>query len=408
MKILHTSDWHLGKRLNMFSRLPEQIEVMEEICEIAEKENVAAVLIAGDLFDTFNPSSEATELFYSTVKRLSDNGNRAVIAIAGNHDSPDRIEAPQPLAHQSGIIFIGYPDSYVKPFTLKNGLSVMRSEPGFIELVLPKQQYPLRLILTPYANEYRLKTFLGNNNREEELRELLQEKWQLLANTYCDNQGVNMLATHLFVIPKGDTPPAEPEDEKPILHAGGAQAVYTCNIPGQMQYVALGHLHRKQQTSSSPCPVVYSGSPLAYSFSEAQQQKKVILLDAQPGKEVVINEIALQKGRTLLKKKLNGTEQAIQWLTENPEALVEITIATETYLTGEERKAIHQAHNGIMAIIPEITDPETQELNVAASIDLSKNIEELFVTYFKSVKQETPNEEIMDLFKEIVAQGGEK
>lgn len=408
MKILHTSDWHLGKRLNMFSRLPEQIEVMEEICEIAEKEKVDAVIIAGDLFDTFNPSSDAAELFYSTVKRLSDNGNRAVIAIAGNHDSPDRVEAPQPLARKTGIIFVGYPDSYVKPFALENGLSVKTSEPGFIELTLPNHDYPLRLILTPYANEYRLKTFLGNENSEEELRELLQKKWQLLADTYCDTEGVNMLVTHLFVIPKGETPPPEPEDEKPILHAGGAQAVYTCNIPAQMQYVALGHLHRKQQTASSPCPVVYSGSPLAYSFSEAQQQKKVIVLDIKPKKEVEINEITLQKGRTLLKKKLNGTQEAIQWLTANPEALVEITIATDNYLTGEERKAIHQSHNGIMAIIPEIINADLEDSTKAASIDLSRNIEELFITYFESVKQESPNEEILDLFKEIVAQGGEE
>ena len=73
---------------------------------LAEEHNVDAVLIAGDLFDTFNPSTEATELFYRTVHRLSKNGSRAVVAIAGNHDSPDRIEAPDPLARECGIIFI--------------------------------------------------------------------------------------------------------------------------------------------------------------------------------------------------------------------------------------------------------------------------------------------------------------
>ena len=77
MKILHTADWHLGKRLNTFSRLEEQREVLNEICEIADREAVDAVIVAGDLFDNFNPSSEATELLYSTLHCLSDKIGRA-------------------------------------------------------------------------------------------------------------------------------------------------------------------------------------------------------------------------------------------------------------------------------------------------------------------------------------------
>jgi DNA repair protein SbcD/Mre11 len=74
MKILHTSDWHLGKRLDDFSRMEEQQAVLLEICEIAERENVDVVLVAGDLFDTFNPPTEAVDLFYKTLKRLTNNG----------------------------------------------------------------------------------------------------------------------------------------------------------------------------------------------------------------------------------------------------------------------------------------------------------------------------------------------
>ena len=111
MKILHTADWHLGKWLDNVSRLSEQNEVLSEICEVAEKENVDVVLIAGDLFDTFSPSAEAQELFFRTLKRLGCNGRRPVVAIAGNHDQPDRIEAPDHLARECGIIFIGYPNS---------------------------------------------------------------------------------------------------------------------------------------------------------------------------------------------------------------------------------------------------------------------------------------------------------
>lgn len=72
MRILHTADWHLGKRLEDFSRLDEQFVVMNEICEIADREHVDIVLVSGDLFDTFNPPTEAVDLFYKTLKRLSN------------------------------------------------------------------------------------------------------------------------------------------------------------------------------------------------------------------------------------------------------------------------------------------------------------------------------------------------
>jgi len=192
MKILHTADWHLGKRLDNVSRFAEQVAVMEEICEIAERENVDAVIVAGDLYDTFNPSTESIELFYKTLKRLANNGKRAVIAIAGNHDSPDRIEAPDPLARECGIIFAGFPNTRITPFSLKNGIEVTSSESGFIEIKLPTIDAPLRLILTPYANEYRIKTFLGMEDSEAELRKVLATKWKELADKYCDNKGVNI------------------------------------------------------------------------------------------------------------------------------------------------------------------------------------------------------------------------
>src|SRR5579872_1513255 len=108
MKILHTADWHLGKRLENFSRFEEQVEVLDEICQIADNESADVVIIAGDLFDTFNPTSEAVDLFYKTLKRLANDGKRAVVAIAGNHDSPERIEAPDPLARECGIVFAGF------------------------------------------------------------------------------------------------------------------------------------------------------------------------------------------------------------------------------------------------------------------------------------------------------------
>jgi len=404
MKLLHTSDWHLGKRLEDFSRIEEQEAVLQEICEIADREQVNAILVAGDLFDTFNPPTEAVDLFYRTLKRLTNNGKRAVFAIAGNHDSPDRIEAPDPLARECGIIFAGYPNSVVPLFELESGLKVLQSSEGFIELQLPGIDAPLRLLLTPYANEFRLKTYLGHENSEEELRSVLQQKWQELAAEYCDNRGINVLVNHLFVMKKGGVMPEEPADEKPILHVGGAQVIYSENIPAQIQYTAVGHLHRMHRVDSVPCPVYYSGSPLSYSFAEANQKKYVILVDLEVGKDAHVREVELTKGKKLLRKRAEGMDEALQWLSENSDCLAELTMVTDTYLTAQERKRLSSAHNGIVTIIPEVKNAAGLSGSNKKSIDLTKNMEELFTDYFRHTKGQEPNAELMKLFTEILAE----
>ena len=408
MKLLHTSDWHLGKRLEDFSRIEEQQFVLQEICEIAEQEQVDAVLVAGDLFDTFNPPTEAVELFYRTLKRLANNGKRAVIAIAGNHDSPDRIEAPDPLARECGIIFAGYPNSVVPLFELESGLKVLQSTEGFIELKLPGVDSPLRLLLTPYANEFRLKTYLGQEDSEEELRSVLQQKWQDLATTYCDKRGVNILVNHLYVMKRGGEMQEEPAEEKPILHLGGAQAIYSENIPEQIQYTAIGHLHRMHRVDSVPCPIYYSGSPLSYSFAEANQKKYVLLVDLEAGKDATIHEMELTQGKKLLRKRADGIDEALMWLSENQDCLVELTMVTNTYLTAQERKQLYSIHNGIVVLIPEVRNGIEFPSGNKKSIDLTKNMEELFADYFRHTKGQEPNAEILRLFTEILGEEDEE
>jgi exonuclease SbcD len=404
MKILHTSDWHLGKKLGEFSRIEEQKEVMDEIISIAEAQQVDAVLIAGDLFDTFVPSSDATDLFYRTVKRLTGNGARPVIAIAGNHDSPDRIEAPAPLAKECGIIFAGQPDYIAPDIDIDTGIKTLRSEPGFIELNLPSCKEPLRIISTAYANEFRLKKFLGVEDSEENLRQILENKWKDIAEKFCDKNGVNILLSHLFFMKKGGEKPKEPENEKPIDFVGGAQAIFTNAIPEQIQYTALGHLHRMHEIDPEPCPVVYSGSPLAFSFSEAGQDKYVIIIEAEPGKDIEYKKIKLEKGRRLYRKEFNSVSEAVKWLEENKNILIEMTIVTEHYLTVNDQKALYAACDGIISIAPKIinnmdTVSEEDEFVNAHEIEIT----ELFRKYFFSSKGVDPNDDIMELFKEIIS-----
>lgn len=399
MRILHTADWHLGKRLDFFNRHEEQVELMAEICEIAEAYRVDLVIVAGDLFDAFNPSVSSTELLYRTLKKLTRNGTVPVIAIAGNHDSPDRINVADVLARENGIIFIGKPTDQVPLFETENGFRVIKSDIGFIEILLPKYHYPIRLLHTAFANEIRLKEYFGED-KQQSLQESLKNKWHELAHKYCDDEGVNILTSHLFMLKRGAEIPEEPEGEKP-LNIGTADLLYSDAIPKEIQYVALGHLHRYQNVGTHQ-PVIYSGSPLCYSFSEAGQKKYVALVDLEPGKDAVIQKVPLKGGRELVRKTFDCIEKTLEWCTSNINCLMELTLVLEEYLKAEDRKRLYQSHDGIIHLIPKIRN-ENDANQFNQSIDLSKDVSSLFVDYFKAKNGgQLPNDELMSLFNEIL------
>lgn len=404
MKILHTADWHLGKRLEQFSRLEEQREVLSEICEIADREDVDAVLIAGDLFDHPNPPIEALDLFYQTLKRLTNGGKRPVIGIAGNHDSPDRIQAPDPLARECGILLMGYPKGEIRPVKLESGLEVTQSAPGFIEVSIPGQGLPLRIILTPYANELRLREFLGAEEKEAELRSLLEAHWAELATQYCDEEGVNVLMTHLFVTNQQPDMPEEDEEERSVLTLGGAQEVFVSGFPKGLHYGALGHIHSHYFLQQEPYPVAYSSSPLVYSISDRQKEKVVLIAECEPGQKTVVSPIPLTSGKHALSMRFESVDEAVVWLDAHPNTLVEIHIATKTHLTSEDRKRLASAHSGILRIVPEFTDPDLLKFTSGKQIDLSRGTEELFKDYFLHKKGQQPNEELLALFQEVMSE----
>ena len=404
IKILHTADWHLGKRLQEFSRLEEQKLVLEEIIQIADREEVDLVLLAGDIFDTFNPTHEAVELLYKTLKKLSKSGQRPIIAISGNHDSTQFVEAPDPLAREMGIFFYSRYDSVIPTGTLDNGIEIRQSEPGFVSLMLPQIDFPIRVILAPYANEMLMKTYLGEGDREASFRELMAEKWKSIADRYCDQSGVNLFIGHFFFMKEGEIPEPEPESERPILHVGGTQAIFTHNIPSQIQYAALGHLHRYHAVSQKPFPIIYSSSPLAYSFSEAEQQKQAVIIELEPGTNAKYRTIALEKGRPLYRKTFDDLAPTVQWLEENPYCFVELTFVTEHSIDVNTRKAIMNAHDGIVNLIPQIRYPQGQESLSLKVEDLGKDMVTLFNMYYKSEKGQEPNAELIGIFKEVISQ----
>jgi exonuclease SbcD len=337
---------------------------------------------------------------YKTLKRLTNNGKRPVIAIAGNHDSPDRIDAPNPLARECGILFVGNPDVVIPRGTFEEGYEITQSESGFVEIQLPQLQFPIRIIATPYANELRLKMYLGDEDKEVQLNQLLKKSWASLADKYCDTAGVNVLTTHLYMLKRGGEILEEPDGEKP-LRIGNADIVYTDCIPSQIQYSALGHLHRFQEVGGHQGPVVYSSSPLCYSFSEAGQEKKVVIIEAEPDASIKMTDISLKSGRPLYQKRFENIDTAVEWLKENPYCLVELTLVSDTFILNTDLKRIHECHDGIVHIIPEVSQ-DNSSLGQGTKVNLDQDIQGLFSDYFVSRFKQEPNEDLINLFKEVL------
>ncbi len=206
---------------------------------------------------------------------------------------------------------------------------------------------------------------------------------------------------HLYFRQRNGPAPEEPDDEKPILHVGGASAVFTEDIPTQIQYAALGHLHRFQTVAATPCPVCYSSSPLAYSFAEADQQKQVVVIEVEAGGEAQVRPVALRAGRRLCRQRFTEIDEAIQWLEANPNTFVELTLVSDSYLESKLKRALYAAHDGIVSIIPEINAAEDAS-SEPSRIDLSKDLRTLFVDYFSAKKGQEPNDELLTLFDEVL------
>jgi len=405
MKILHTSDWHLGKKLEDISRFDEQKDVLNEIVNIVENQDVDLIIIAGDIYDNSNPSNEAEELFYKTVRKLSDNGKRIIIVIAGNHDSSEGINAPEPIARGNGVFMIGDLSKVIPPFKLESGIELINSDMGFLEFKFNKYNYPVRIITTPYINELRLKKLLSAKHGEKEILKLLEEKWSEISDKYCDNKGVNLMTAHLYMSGIGEVEELEPEDERSILHVGGLRSLSTSAVPGQIQYTALGHLHRYNLfLNVSKSPIVYSGSILEYSFSEAMQEKFIIISEIYPDSLPITKKIELKLGKKLKRGRFSNIDSAVEWLTNNQDCFIELTIITNTFIDVDIQKRLNDVHKNIVSIIPEIISNKKED-NELENFSLSDDFETLFKKYFKyKNKNLEASDDIMKLLKEVMAE----
>lgn len=401
MRVLHSSDWHLGRQLDGRSRLDEQAAVLDEISAIARDGAADLVIVAGDVFDTVNPPAEAELLFYDTLARLSEGGRRAVLLIAGNHDNPERLTSAAPLARRSGIALVGRPGR--STLSAGDGQAAVRwaaLAPGVLELTLGARRERAVIVTVPYPSEARLGEALADVLVETEVRDAYSERVAALfaeGARHFDRDSVHLATSHLFV--RGGL---ESESERPI-QVGGAYTVEPLALPASAHYVALGHLHRAQAVAGA-ANARYSGSPLAYSFSEAGQAKAVFLVEAGAGDPSVrVEEVALGSGRPLVRWQAHGgLQEAATWAEggRDPEAWIDLEIHLREPLAGEDIQRLRRARPRIVQIRPIVDRPG--ELPAPAERS-GMAIDELFRIFYERFAGAPVKDETLRLFLDLVA-----
>ena len=399
MKFIHTSDWHIGKNLEGHSRLEEQEKFCDDFVKIVEENNIDMVIIAGDVYDTSNPPAGAETLFYKTICRLADDGNRCVLVIAGNHDNPERLSAVSPLAKEQGIIILGYPLSSTTESKYK-GFEITEAGRGYLKLKIGGEK--ATIITLPYPSEKRLNDAIRNVDDENELQKNYSNKvgdiFRKLEENF-EEDSINIAVSHLFVS-GGD-----PSDSERQIQLGGSLVVDKHDLPQKAQYTALGHLH-KPQKASERLNVYYSGSPLQYSVKERIYAKGANIVEIHANETPVVEQVYFNNYKPIEVFKCDGIEEALKVCEENKDRDIwsYFEIKTDEVISQENIKKMKEYLKDIIEIKLIITSHYEEE-----NIDLKeKSMAQLFNDFYKFKEKCEPRGELMDLFLNIVSEEGEE
>ena len=268
LKILHTSDWHLGRSLYDHKRYDESRKFLEWLIKFIRTEKIDILLVAGDIFDTTTPGNRAQELYYQFLSNASQSGCRHIIIIGGNHDSPTFLNAPKELLLFLNVYVIG----------------AMSDQPEEEVIVLKDRlSLPEAIICAvPYLRDKDIRTVESGENMEDKNRKLVagiadhyDQVGRIAIEKRCGSADIPIIGMgHLFTA-GGKTSDGDGVRE---LYVGGLARLNENNFPECFNYLALGHLHIAQKVGNSE-QKRYSGSPIPMGFGEAGQEKKVIVIE---------------------------------------------------------------------------------------------------------------------------------
>jgi DNA repair protein SbcD/Mre11 len=388
VKFLHTADWHVGKTLKGRDRLEEQKAVLAEIAGIAEANQVDAVLVAGDVYDSSVPSAPAQNLVIQALLRMRRAGAQ-VIVIAGNHDHGPTFEAYRPLMGEVGITLAG------AVRTPERG--------GVVRFAARSDGADTQVAVLPFLSQrwaVRAAEIVANTPAEN-VRAYDEQVRQVITSLTSGFAGgtVNVVMSHLTCIGG--------------VFGGGerpAQSIFEYSVPAtifpvSVHYVALGHLHRRQVLPAH-APVHYSGSPIAVDFGEQDNTSVVCLVEATPGVPARVTDIPVTSGRRL--RTVRGTLAELEALAAS---------FGEDYLRVWLREPVRAGlRDDAVAVLPNSLevriDPEFAKASPRKPVDpgrAARTPAELFAEYCASRQVSDPRVTALfgELHDEVTAIGAE-
>lgn len=394
MKIFHTGDWHIGKLVNGFYMTEDQEFIMEQLYEAIKKEKPQVILIAGDLYDRSVPPVEAIELLNKVLDKIIMELKTPVIALAGNHDSNERINFGSGLLKESGLYISGTLKKEIEKITIKD-------EYG------PVNFYPI-----PYADPPIVRDLYGDEkikNHDEAMKRILES----IKNTMNKDERNVVIAhgyvTYLKNVEESATKLEESESEKP-LSIGGTALINAEYFDG-FNYTALGHLHGPQKVGSDK--IRYSGSLLKYSFSEIKQKKGITIVNLNNEGEVEVEahlfkprrDLRIIRGelKELLKEEISNLY--------NKEDYIKVILTDKGELLDPMAK-LRSVYPNVMELVR-----EERIINTSSSRTVANNVREksrlsLFESFYEDITGEKCTEEDVEVMKKIIEKaekgGGEE
>ncbi|CAN5901985.1 exonuclease SbcCD subunit D [soil metagenome] len=292
MRFLHTGDWHVGKKLGRITREVEFEAVLDELVGIARDEKVDAVLVAGDLWDRALPPLDSMRLVIDALIRLADAGGK-VVAIPGNHDSPQLFGVLARLLEPRGVILA---PKIARP-----------EDGGIVRIPSSDGSENACVAVFPFLHEA---VVIGDVLKDSQDwfakldpgtvvgADRYADKVRRLSTALCsgfDDSGIGVLMAHYFV------DGAEIGGGERKIHLGEQYAATAQSIPPGAGYVALGHIHRPQEVAGAAVPTRYCGSPLQLDFAERTHDKHAVIVDIKAGSPAKVKTIALSSGRKLIR-----------------------------------------------------------------------------------------------------------
>lgn len=294
MKLLHTSDWHIGQRLHNNDREQEHCLFFEWLKQTIINQHIDVLLVCGDIFDIGFPANNVLKLYYAFLTSLLDTNCRQVIITGGNHDSVSTLEAPKEILTFINVTVIGGATD-----ELADEIIEIHDENGNTAAVV---------CAVPYLREKNLRKSVAGESfgdRENAIRNGILNHYRQLSDLtgIYRNSGIPVIATgHLYV--QG----AVVSESERGIYVGNQAGLSISTFPPGFEYLALGHLHRAQQVGTNP-PAWYSGSPLMLSFSEQYDKKQVNVLEIS-GEKISVTNIKIPAFRKLVS--LKGTLSAVK------------------------------------------------------------------------------------------------